>query len=305
MEDRRLAHFSIRLIAEALLAAIALVAIATLARMFLTFVFAQSLPYATFFPAILLATLYRGPVAGTAATLLALGATWNYEIASSLGYQDNVSSGSKIAFAIAGGTLVWFATLYGRKVEALERVDRERQLLLNELEHRSKNKLAVVQAILGLSMSDRDEANVISERVRAAIDTEKLLGVHKATTLERLVSAPSWAYGASRLKTRGPHVEVPAHVARALSMIFHELTTNAAKHGALSTAEGHIEIEWERAGSLITLVWLERGGPEVCSPTEHNFGTKLITKTLSLLNGSIEANFDTTGLRCTMTFRID
>jgi two-component sensor histidine kinase len=104
----------------------------------------------------------------------------------------------------------------------------------------------------------------------------------------------------------GPAVRVSPRLALAFSMILHELTTNAIKHGALSAAEGGVSIDWSMTpksdGSVLILVWRERGGPSASPPQRRGFGTRLIERALVADMGeTVDLNFAREGLICTIT----
>ena len=109
----------------------------------------------------------------------------------------------------------------------------------------------------------------------------------------------------------GPEVELPPRYVLALGMTMHELTTNAAKYGALSVPEGRVHVVWrvirsEPGGQRLALTWQEEGGPLVSQPTRRGFGTRLIAGGIQReLDGIVELAFDATGLRCLIDVPLD
>ncbi len=96
-------------------------------------------------------------------------------------------------------------------------------------------------------------------------------------------------------------MKLPADAARNLSLVFHELVTNAIKHGALSLPEGRIEIAWATDDTGLTIDWIERGGPPASPPDQRGFGTRLVVGCVKSLGGKVDASFPPEGLECRMT----
>jgi len=120
------------------------------------------------------------------------------------------------------------------------------------------------------------------------------------------VLAPYRSAGESRVTISGPAILLPARAVVPLSMVLHEMTTNAAKYGALSTRRGTIDITWQVSDSgdrSVELVWQERRGPVVKPGASAGFGTKLIDRAISHdLDGRTKIDFDPAGVRWTITF---
>ncbi len=197
----------------------------------------------------------------------------------------------------------------------------ERQLLLlEELNHRVKNTLAMVQSIakqtLRAAPSVEAFPDAFQSRLRALAQAHDLLTRRQwqgaslseiaALTLEPHVHA-------GRVRVGGPPVNLTTGVAVSLHLAFHELATNAAKYGALSAENGRVELDWEiakpaqppvRAGKdshtgALVLRWRESGGPPVVTPTRRGFGSRLIERGLAHeLEGDVALAFDPAGVRC-------
>lgn len=284
--------------------AVLLVAAATLLRIVLFALFGTPFIFAFHFPAILLAALYFGASAGFLALGLTIVTSSIPAIGLYFGSYVAIPVASSVAFVLSSLLVVWLAAKYRNNMKLMEANDNERQLLMKELEHRGKNKLAVIQSIITFSLADQDVARSVSSRIESAVTTEELLGMHPETTLHKVVCRPFAAFGEHRVKASGPEVFIRPHIARALSMIFHEMTTNAVKHGALSKDDGVVNVTWTREGDDVTVTWTERDGPPVYPPEKHNFGSKLITTMLKGLGGGVEADFQPLGLVVTMHFKI-
>jgi two-component sensor histidine kinase len=183
-------------------------------------------------------------------------------------------------------------------------------LLLDEVNHRIRNVLAMVEALIGQTRSTTLEeyrAELIA-RISALCGLYEVVGwrdgekVDFAQLLEATLR-PYCARGA-RVVSGGPRLQLEPKLAFALHLVFHELATNASKHGALSSALGSIAVRWEikhvpgPAGNL-TVVWSEHGGPEVKHPRQRGFGFRLITRALDP-HGEVQLRFEPTGLVCSM-----
>ncbi|MBC8051306.1 MAG: GAF domain-containing protein [Chitinophagales bacterium] len=185
------------------------------------------------------------------------------------------------------------AELAGRHVErhvaAKALRDRE-QLLMRELAHRGKNLVSVIQAIAMRSLTGEqtldDARNVFIGRLRALANTYNTLTEEapESVNLYDIVSGGLKSIG-DRINICGPVVFVPAKNAQTLSLVFHELATNAAKYGALSVGSGRITVNWEhlRNGSSeerFRFIWSETGGPPASPPARKGFGSVIITSVI-------------------------
>lgn len=199
-----------------------------------------------------------------------------------------------------------------------ERKQSERTLefLLHELEHRVKNMLAVVQSLASQTMRSSASYESFKEAFRGRLaglaDAHGLLasGRWQGAELSDLIIAelsPWQDPGGGRLDLAGPPVVLAPKAALTLGMVFHELATNAIKHGALSSADGRIEVRWSidslpRSRSL-RLTWTEREGPPVQPPNRSSFGTQLIERSVAYeLAGEVRLDFRVEGLCCELGF---
>ncbi len=198
--------------------------------------------------------------------------------------------------------------------------EHRQRLLLDELNHRVKNTLATVQSIAlqtRRSVSEPfgfDEA--FQKRLEALARAHDLLtersweGASLDDVLRRTLApyASDAGKGAgARVRLRGPKLRLSPNAAVSLNMAFHELATNAAKFGALSAADGRVEVEWWTAdgddGDIVGIDWRERGGPQVTAPVRRGFGSRLIEQGLAReLAGEAQLLFDADGLHCRMRF---
>lgn len=181
----------------------------------------------------------------------------------------------------------------------------EMEFIVSETRHRMKNLFAVVRSIaLQTDVKDctaadyretllgRLETTFRAQEIAATSDTADL-----ETLLRQVVSEP----GAGRLHCNGPVVLLASSKVLPISMIFHELMTNAVKYGAYSTAEGSVNVSWslepgEKGRTYLTCEWREENGPPVSPPDRKGYGTELIKGTSVQLGGRVELRYDPGGL---------
>lgn len=182
-----------------------------------------------------------------------------------------------------------------------------RQLLARELDHRVKNTLAVVQGIARGSFrkTDRGDVQRFERRLIALSRAHDLLvrSAWSTASLGEVLGGTLQALGIEdRVEARGPDVALAAKSVVAYGLAFHELATNALKHGSLSNDVGRVLVDWELVGSkhdLIHLTWRELDGPPVSSPKQADFGSTLIKRALfAELGEQIDLRFEPDGLVC-------
>ena len=168
-----------------------------------------------------------------------------------------------------------------------EQAEEERTLLVREMAHRVKNGFALVQAIARqtFSRSNPESYNAFAERLAALAGTYDLILSREgsAAPIREIISAALRAHIASqdRIRLDGPDVVLPADIALPLSLVLHELATNATKYGSLGSEQGTVAIAWEHDDGRVVLVWTEAGGPPVSTPTKRGFGSVLIERAFS------------------------
>lgn len=200
----------------------------------------------------------------------------------------------------------------GELMERLEGEKEHQRFLTRELRHRTGNALAVLQALFRLSARRSADLDDLVQSFSARLAS--LANAHAALSpdagdepsLAQLVTSHTSPYcaDAGQLHLEGPEVHLPDQIGFDLSMIVHELATNAAKYGALSVPDGRVDVEWSREeDGTVALTWQERGGPEVTPPQRRGLGTDLIGG-LNLGHGcEAEVEFRPEGLRwhCRLT----
>jgi len=206
----------------------------------------------------------------------------------------------------------------GHDVTAEVKAEERQTLLINELNHRVKNTLSIVQG-LALQSFRRIENSELAQRtfesrLNALAAAHSLLTEHhwdSASLAGTIASALSATAGqsAEQVTLQAPEFSLPPQAAVTLSMVVHELSTNAIKYGALSVETGHVEVNCTVDDTadhrLLTIIWEERGGPPVSPPAHRGFGTRLIERGLSTdLRGDVKVDFRPEGLHCTIVARL-
>ncbi|HEV7635110.1 MAG TPA: sensor histidine kinase [Bradyrhizobium sp.] len=190
-------------------------------------------------------------------------------------------------------------------------------LLIEELNHRVKNTLAIMQAIAVQTFRSASaaERGKFDGRLGALAEAHNLLSREKwqGSELQDVISRVLQPYllnSAERVRMRGPKVPLSPRLAVVLSMIVHEIATNAAKYGALSNETGTVTLDWEvlteHAGSKLRLIWTEAGGPPVVAPVRRGFGSRLIERSArDQLGGEATVDFLPRGVLCTLTCSLE
>jgi PAS domain S-box-containing protein len=191
------------------------------------------------------------------------------------------------------------------------KADEERQrLLMREVDHRAKNALAVVQSVLRLTRAPDaiSFAAAVEGRVRALARAHELLAADrwKGAALRDIAAEELAAYlAAGTARIEGPPLRLKAEAVQPLSMVLHELATNAAKHGAFSRPGGRVLVAWrlDAEHALLRLSWTERQGPEIEGPPmRRGFGSRLVEATVrAQLGGTVAFAWERDGLCCEVT----
>ncbi|MDN5787610.1 CheR family methyltransferase [Pseudorhodobacter sp.] len=194
-------------------------------------------------------------------------------------------------------------------ITSLAKAEEHQKILIAELNHRVKNMLAVIVTIVKTSLRGKDVRPEVLDTL-----INRLLGMARAYSL---ISERSWTsvgmrdimqgemapFGADRIHLSGPNVGLQPPQALAVSMVIHELVTNAIKYGALSNDAGSVEARWSVAEDRLALVWRERDGPQTNKPERNGFGYVLIEGQVEQqLGGKLETSFSAEGLMLSMEF---
>ncbi|WP_417669694.1 sensor histidine kinase [Roseibium sp.] len=204
----------------------------------------------------------------------------------------------------------------GTAVDLTHKRNNERQmrLVMRELTHRSKNLLAVIQAMArqtaARTKDKHDFVERFSARLQAMAASHDLLVSHSwfgagIEELARVHLSQTVDPSSSQVEVRGETLHVSADAAQNLGLALHELTTNAAKYGALSVPHGHLSLTWDKQGDTVRIRWKESGGPKVSEPERKGFGHVLLERSVGpSLEGNVAVKFEEDGLFCEITFPI-
>jgi len=206
---------------------------------------------------------------------------------------------------------VWLTAVFVWHIRVLEQARKQGEaqisVLAHEAEHRAKNLLANVGAMVQLSQADTPDGlkKAIAGRIAALASVHSLFAQSPGTGAElgSLVKQELAPYSRDeRMQTQidGPTVVLKPDLAQAIAVAVHELATNAAKHGALSVPEGQVRVEWSPAADgRVVLRWTEAGGPPVNPPTRMGFGTHVMEVMIrSHERGDVHLDWHAEGLAC-------
>ncbi|SHH79127.1 HWE histidine kinase domain-containing protein [Marivita hallyeonensis] len=192
------------------------------------------------------------------------------------------------------------------------RAKEQTNLLIGELNHRTKNLITVVQGIsrlLARTVSPEEFPEELNKRLMVLVRNQDAMvkegaGSFELSELLRSQLAPFDEELTSRVEMTGPRLRLNAAAAQVVGMVVHELATNAVKHGALSKQGGRVSVNWggELAHSDAALVWKERGGPKVTSPSRRGFGTQVLETLPKLsLEADVAVSYDESGFTYRMS----
>ena len=212
----------------------------------------------------------------------------------------------------------WIYTIVLRDISDRKRAEERQRILVAELDHRVKNTLATVNAVvshtLQASRSVTDFAATLDGRLRSMAATHELLGARwwQGVSLTELVRRELAPYAASNnTEVSGPEVVLRTEVAQAMAMVLHELATNAAKYGALSTNKGRVSIRWDQRMNgqtrpSLVLEWQEINGPPVIVTGKASYGTSTICDLIPYeFGGTVDFVMAPDGVRCHLELRGD
>jgi len=200
---------------------------------------------------------------------------------------------------------------FARDMTAARRAEEHQKLLIAELDHRVKNVLARVAAVVQRtregSASTEDFARALEGRIQSMADAHALLSQTRwlGVSLADVVHNELAPYAtADNTSIDGPGIVLTAEATQAVAMVFHELVTNAAKYGALSNSHGRVSVRWQRplngaSQPKLTIIWQEADGPPVAAPTRHGYGTSVIRDLIPYeFGGTVDLGHAAGGVRC-------
>jgi two-component sensor histidine kinase len=291
--------------AEAYAFATLCVAVAAVVRWVAGFWFEGIVPFATFFPAVLLSALIGGIGPGILAAIAGGTIGWWTFMTPPMAFFP-LKPGQIVSLMAYFATcliLVWAAEHYRRLTKRLEDEQKFRELAVEELAHRLKNKVATIQSIVSLRLREdpqaRDEIVNCLGSLRATDDLI-IAAQGKGARIVDILSAELRPYDVARRSIEGPEIFLSPKLALTMALLFHELATNAAKYGALSYSVGKISVRWSYSDPWLNVEWRESGGPPVTMPNHRGFGTRLFLRALEQFGGKAEATFASAGLICNL-----
>ncbi len=214
--------------------------------------------------------------------------------------------GTAAATVDKGGSVV---RVSGVTVDITERKQAEERqnLLAREVDHRAKNALALAQSIVRLTQGETVRAYIhaVEGRISALARVHTILSLSswQGAKIGKLVDEELAPYSTGNQIARfGPEIQLEPATAQTLALALHELVTNSAKYGALSTLAGHLAVTWEIRADTLMLIWEESGGPPVQKPTARGFGTRSVIASIeSQLGGQAEFDWRFEGLICRLS----
>lgn len=194
-------------------------------------------------------------------------------------------------------------------ITARKRAEERQALLAREVDHRAKNALALVQAIVRMTKAGSIEAYIgaVEGRIKALSRVHTVLSHSRweGADLAGLVAeelAPYRTNDIDRVQATGPDIVLQPAAAQTLALVLHELVTNAAKYGALSTAAGKVKLNWTNDGRIIEFAWKESGGPAAKKPAALGFGTRIVLASIERqLGGRVAFDWQPHGLEVTFS----
>lgn len=262
------------------------------------------IPVLTFFPFVLIASIWGGALSGLSAILLSA-------VVADVFWVSTIDKAITLtAFVLVCLFGLILARLLCAMVELHAEQEQRAKILAHEVKHRANNLLGVIQ---GVSAQTARNAKSVKEyhaslegRVSALAAAQHLLASDgpSAGGLQCLLAHIVEPFGADRFVLEGPVVPVPDELGTSFALLLHELSTNAMKYGALSVSDGKVNIRWERAGEDLRLTWREQGGPPVTAPARTGFGTRLLNSLFTPPHGQAALEFLPDGVECCVRLKL-
>jgi two-component sensor histidine kinase len=286
-------------------------ALATAARLGLSLI-RPDVFFTPYFPAVFFATAFGGYRIGVATAIV--GGTLGMTVSFGEAPVDFARLMLLVIYLIVCGLTIWGVEHY-RSVAAQQREiskrlmqeEQYRKLVVEEFQHRLKNKLSTIHAVIHLVLQDQPQIWAgIDQRLRALSAADDLIARVDGTgcDIKDLLLSELGPYGHVRFTLNGNPLFLPAKLAVSLALIFHELATNAGKYGAFSSTRGVLQVSWFVSDDRLNITWDETEGPAIETVGEAGFGTKLLKSALTPFDGKTEVAFLRTGVHCTMQCRI-
>jgi two-component sensor histidine kinase len=286
-------------------------ALSTLARWSISLI-RPDIFFTPYLPAVFFATAVGGVRIGVLTALAGgvLGVTVNF----GGGPADFARFALLLIFWLVAALTIWgiehYRSIAAQQREISRRLIHEeeyRKLIVTELQHRLKNKLSTIHAVLRQVLHNQPQIwATIDHRLRALTVADDMIGRvdSNGCDIKDLLLSELGPYGHVRFNLNGDRLFLPAKLAVSLALIFHELATNAAKYGAFSSSRGLLQVSWTLSDDRLNIIWDENEGPPVEQVGEAGFGTKLLKSALTPFDGKTEIAFLKSGLHCTMQCRV-
>ncbi len=282
---------------------------AALIRAFLDPLVDGTLPFITFFPAILVASVWGGRLAGLTAMGLAsliagyfwLPRVWSLNL-------TLVSWVALVAFWLFGGMVIGVTVLLRALADARAESEARAIVMAEEMKHRVANILSVMLAVSHQTARGaatvQDYQAMLEARIGAMARAQALASGDTASPadLPALVARILEPFGDERVEMFGPPIPVAEDLGPTLALVLHELGTNAVKHGALSVPQGRVTVSWAAEENRTRLDWRERDGPAVSAPSRSGFGSRLLHSAFPPGKGDATLAFRPEGVECTIRF---
>jgi two-component sensor histidine kinase len=260
-------------------------------------------PFVTFYPAALVTMLVAGAEAAAVAAVLGGLVAYCVFIPPGLGVVPlNLGGGINLALYLGGaGLSIWMLERYRRAVRRFMQEDARLITLAREQNHRVQNAIGVVESIVRQSLRDDPVlARSINQRIRAGLanlDIRPRGAASKSASLRVLLTEQLEAFDLKRFRFQSDDdTPVTAEICSLITLAAHELATNALKYGALSTADGRVDLDWRIAGGQATVSWREHGGPPVRPTADRGYGSVLLNRLVTAAKGSFTRRFEAEGV---------
>lgn len=288
--------------------AVACVVVAALTRHLLGLIDPASVVFAPYIPAVLAATLIGGLPSGLIALVLGGFSAWWSFLPPTHAFLPIAQDGiiSLLIYCAIAAIIMMAAESHRKTLRRYYEREHFNQLIIGELQHRLRNKMATVQAVLSRYMrNNNDPRTELLEGLAAIGRTDELIAKHdnRGVEISEIVGNEFRLYGdPSQIRLTGESLVVPPTLALSLTLIVHELLTNAVKYGALSSPAGWIGVTWTHDNDRVQMAWTEFGGPVVQYPNHKGFGSELLYRALTPFHGKVEPEFSPEGFRCNIVF---
>jgi two-component sensor histidine kinase len=268
--------------------------------------------FTPYIPAVFFATAFGGLRIGIVTALAggALGVTVNFGDMRA----DFARLALMLLYLMVCGLTIWgiehYRSIASQQRQIAKRLGQEeeyRKLVVDELQHRLKNKMSTIHAVLHQVLQDHPEIWAsIDPRIRALSATDDLIARvdGRGCDIKDLLISELGPYGHVRFTLNGNPLFLPDKFAVSLALLFHELATNAGKYGAFSSPRGLLQVSWVVTEDRLNITWDETEGPTIETIGKPGFGTRLMQSVLRPFDGKTEISFLRTGVHCTMQCRI-